>query len=69
MANQLSRRRLQKVLVKFLIKYPRKWHTFATDYKTVSVVCASANLGILKVNEFNQMILISAEKANRWLNA
>jgi hypothetical protein len=54
-------------LVKFLVKYSNKWHSFASDYNTVSLVCACSNLGILKTNNFGQMKLVSLEKADRWL--
>ena len=57
----------QKALIKFLRKYPDKWHSFHGDRETVSDVCATANLGILTVIG-DQMILKSAEKADMYLN-
>jgi len=53
----------QYKLVRFLLKYPDEWHSFASDKETAGIVCATSNLGILEVNEFNQMKLKSEEKA------
>lgn len=60
-------RKTQYALVKFLRKYPEKWHAFAQDRETVTDVCATANLGILAIKD-NQMILKSVEKADMFLS-
>jgi hypothetical protein len=57
----------QKLAVKFLIKHPEKWHTYATDSQTVEVVCSLSNLGIAKINSTGQWKLKSAEHAERFL--
>lgn len=54
-------------LVKFLLKYPSKWPSFANNYQTVSIVCATSNLKILQVNDYGQMRLCSVENANMFL--
>ena len=59
----------QRKLVTFAIKYAGKWHGYSTDYHTVNLVCATANLGIIKVNDYDQFTLKSKEKAERFLNA
>ena len=59
----------QVKLIKFLVRYPDKWHTFASDKQTVSIVCASVNLGIVEINEYRQMRLKSKIKAGDFLNA
>ena len=53
----------QSKLIRFLLRYPNEWHSYNTDKQTVGVVCATSNLGILEVNEFDQMKLKSEEKA------
>ena len=55
-------------LIKFLLQYPNEWHGYAADKETVSLVCATKNLGILEINEFNQMKLKSEEKALRFIS-
>ncbi len=55
-------------LIKFALKYSGL-HTFAQDKRTVEVVCATHNLGIIKVNEFNQFQLKSTLLANDFLSA
>ena len=57
----------QQALIRFLMKHPDTWHTYADDYKTVSIVCATSNLGILKVNDTGQMKLKSREAAHQFL--
>jgi len=49
------------------MKYPG-WHSFADDRETVAVVCATHNLGIIKVNEHSQFRLKSEFWANQFLN-
>ena len=56
----------QQALVKFLMKYPERWHSFSADRDTVEAVCATSNLGILTVKG-DQMILKSREKAHQYL--
>ena len=58
----------QRVMIKFLRKYPGKWHSFAADRQTVELVCSLHNLGIATVKG-DQFILRSAEKADQYLNA
>ena len=58
----------QITTAKFLRKHPGKWHSFATDRVTVESVCGLHNLGIAKVNDFGQMRLRSADKADRFVN-
>ena len=57
----------QIILIKFLKKYPNKWHSYATDRDTIECICATANIGILKLNEHGQMRLKSIVKANDFL--
>ena len=57
----------QQALVRFLMKYPDTWHSYANDKKTVSLVCATSNLGILKVNNNYQMKLKSRDAAHQFL--
>ena len=52
----------------FLMKYPDKWHSYNPNFKTVSIVCALVNLGIAKVNEFNQFKLKSKSHASQYIN-
>jgi len=60
--------RTQKKMAKFMLTYGDKgWQSFADDRETVECVCALHNLGIVRVNEFQQMRLISREKACRFL--
>ena len=56
----------QKIMCKFLRKYPDTWHTFASDRETVENVCGLHNLGIATVKG-DMFILRSAEKADRWM--
>ena len=58
--------RAQIKATKFLLKYDG-WQSYATDHDTVEMVCALANLGVAKVNQFDQFALASQEKAERWL--
>ena len=60
-------KKAQTKLVNFALKYPGKWHSYTTDYHTVNLICATANLGIIKVNETDQFALKSKEKALRFL--
>ena len=56
-------------LVKFLVTFPKEWHSFAQDKETVGVVCACHNLGILEIShKTNQMRLKSEEKALKFLS-
>ncbi len=58
----------EKKMAKFMLTYGDKgWQSFASDSLTVECVCALHNLGIVRVNEFGQMRLISREKACRFL--
>jgi hypothetical protein len=52
----------------FLLKYPGKWHSYATNKPTVEIVCALVNLGIAKVNQFDQFRLKSIDAAERYTN-
>lgn len=61
-----SMRNFQRDMVKFLMKYEGRWHTFGEDRDTVEVVCSLVNLGIAEIRE-DQMILKSREKADRFL--
>ena len=57
----------QQALIRFLMKYPDTWHSYADDRETVNLVCATSNLGILKVNDYGQMKLKSRDKAHQFL--
>ncbi len=57
----------QRKLVEFAIKHPGKWHSYYDNRETVEIVCATHNLGIIKVNEFGQFRLKSEEAARRFL--
>ncbi len=39
----------EKALMKFLAKYPERWHSFASDLETVTLVCALHNRGDCRV--------------------
>lgn len=56
-------------LIKFALKYAGKWHSYATDRETVGVICATVNLGIIKLNQFEQFTLKSEFHATQFLNA
>ena len=58
--------RAQVKATQFLLKY-NGWQTYTSDHDTVEMVCALVNLGIAKVNHFDQFALASREKAERWL--
>jgi hypothetical protein len=58
----------QRKLINFALKYADKWHTYSPDYHTVSLISATANLGIIKVNSHDQFALKSREKALRFLS-
>ena len=55
--------------IEFLIRYPSKWHSYNPNYETTSTVCCLVNLGIAKVNQFDQFKLKSISHANQYLNA
>ena len=57
----------QKQAVKFFLKHSNKWHTYANDYQTVSIISSLVNLKILNHNEFNQ-VKINTHNANLYLN-
>ena len=60
----------QLKLIRFALKYAGNWNSFAPDRYTVGAVCATVNLGIIKVNEFGQFKLYgSGVAARQWLNA
>ena len=61
-------KRKQRDLIEFALRYECNWNGFATDRETVELVSATANLGIIKVNEFGQFKLKSREAAERFLN-
>lgn len=57
-----------KKAIKFLLKYPQGWHSYATDKKTVSVICSLVNLKIAEVsNVSNQFRLKSPAHAKQFL--
>ena len=56
----------QETLVRFAWKYRDKWHTYATDYETVSLMCATANLGIIELKG-GMFTLKSVDKARQFL--
>lgn len=62
-------RKNQTDLVAFALRYPDKWHSFADNLRTTSIVCATQNIGIIRVNEFGQFRLACADKAQRFLNS
>ena len=56
----------QQALIRFLMKYPDTWHSYADDRDTVETVCATSNLGILTIKG-DQMILKSRDAAHQFL--
>jgi hypothetical protein len=58
----------QRFLIKFALKYPDTWFNHAHDYESVSLMCATANLGIIELKG-GMWILKSRDKANQWINA
>ena len=56
-------------LISFALKHKGEWHTFSDDKQTVELICATHNLGIIKVNEFQQFTLKSEFNANLFINA
>jgi hypothetical protein len=66
---RLTPAKKQISLVLFLLNYDNKWHSFENHHETIGFVCATANLGILKVNEYNQMKLKSKPHALQYLNS
>jgi len=57
----------QKEAVKFFLKYADKWHSYASDYETVSIICSLVNLGILNHNE-NKQVKVREFNANLYLS-
>ena len=57
----------QKKAVKFFLKYADKWHSYASDYETVNIICSLVNLGILNHNEYNQ-VKVNKFNANLYLS-
>ena len=57
----------QRKLIEFALKYSDKWHSYSPDYHTVGLICATSNLGIIKLNEHGQFALKCKEKALRFL--
>ncbi len=57
----------QKHLIRFALRHPA-WNSFADDWETVSLVCATHNLGIIETNEYSQFRLKSEFWANQFLN-
>lgn len=58
----------QKRLINLVLKNPDQWISYATDKKTVEIVSATYNLGIIMLNSNDQLRLKSKEKAERFLN-
>lgn len=44
-----------------------RWHSYAFNAQMVESVCSAVNLGIIKINEFDQFSLKSAIKAILYL--
>jgi len=57
----------QKHAINFLLKYPNKWHTYASDRLTVKVICSLVNLGIAEINQYHMFALKSEIKAKQFL--
>lgn len=57
----------QKDMARFLMRYPDKWHSYASGHDTVEQVCGLVNLGIAEINDSAQMRLKSPEKAARYI--
>ena len=57
----------QLFLVKFARKYPDQWFNHASDYDSVSIMCATANLGIITLKG-GQFCLQSKEKADQFIS-
>ncbi len=58
-----------KHATQFLMKHPKNWHSYNPNWETVNTVCALVNLGIAKVNKFDQFKLKSKSHALQYLNA
>lgn len=56
-------------MVNFLLKYPSKWSTYANNISTINTVCSLVNLGIAKINKYNQFKLKSVVKAKDFITA
>ena len=41
--------------IKFFLTYADKWHTYASDYETINLICYLVNLQILNYNQFSQV--------------
>ena len=65
--NRNITRKQFKQAVKFFLKYADKWHSYANDYQTVSIICSLVNLQILNHNKFNQ-VKVNTHNANLYLN-
>lgn len=59
----------QKRLIQFALRYCNEWNSYAPNKPTVELICATVNLGIIKVNKFKQFKLKSQEKARQFLAA
>ena len=59
----------QKRIIDAALSYPRTWHIYARDTETVTALCATCNLGIIKINELGQFSLKSENAAKQFLNA
>ena len=53
-------------LVKFALKYPDDWFNYSKDWDQVDLMCATSNLGIIKLKD-GQFKLKSAIKAQDFL--
>ena len=56
-----------KEAVEFFLKYSDKWHSYANDYQTVSIISSLVNLKILNHNQFNQ-VKVNTHNAKLYLN-
>ena len=55
-------------LVKFALKYPNAWHSFADDKNTVELICATVNLRIIEINDCEQFKLRSRFNAELFIS-
>jgi|TARA_R100000995_G_scaffold37233_1_gene17052 hypothetical protein len=55
-----------KSAIKFFLKYPDKWHSYANDYITTDIICRLVNLKILNHNQYNQ-VKVNPFNANLYL--
>lgn len=59
----------QKGLVQFALDHPDEWHTYMPSKEVVELLCATANLGIIKIAGKSRMFKLKSKmKARTFLN-